>query len=139
MDLMELRRALLQPHIKTYGGIPVLVDDARYSASNGAFSSYTTDSNYFLTGWYDTGSTGTKRYDFGPANGSGISAYMAARWFDTKTANSVDYWRPNDFRVKTVDTLGQFVVATVYKPTASTYYLYNQTNGVYLFKGKDVI
>lgn len=120
-------------------GIPVLFDNARYAAQNGAFNNFESSSDYFLTGWFDTGSTGSKQYEFGPANANTVSAYMAARWFDSKTGNSVDYWRPNDFNVKTVDSAGQFIVATVYKPTASTFYLYDKTNGVYLFKGKDVI
>lgn len=133
--------ALIASHekVQTIGGLPVLVDNARFPASNGQWNSYETSESHFLTGWYDTGTIGTqKTYTFGPAGEASASGYMTARWFDDKDAISVDYWRPFDDKEKTIITLGRFIVATVYKPTAAGFYLYNNTDGKYVFKGNNV-
>lgn len=137
MDVMELRRALLQPHIKTISGLPVLVDNARYTnAYTGKWNSYVVDSNYFLTGWYDTGTTTTKSYTLG-AVGRNVT-YPYARWFNDKTGELVDFWAPNLASNRTVNSPGRFIIATVYKATAAEYFIKNNTSGTYVFKGKNV-
>lgn len=137
MELMEIRRRILMmPHIRTIGGLPVLIDNFRYSAQNGPFDGTgTIDIDYFITGWYDSGSTGSKQYRYAQdANAD----YMTTRWFNDITARSVDYWRPNKSSEKTFSSLGQFIVATIYKATAANFYLFDVTNGRYIFKGKNV-
>ena len=120
------------------GGLPVLVDNARYTnASTGKWDDYVSDSNYFLTGWYDTETTGNKSYTLGKVGVNGIQ-YPYARWFNDKTGNLVDYWSPDLLSDRTFSTPGQFVVATVYKPTAADYFLRDNTNQRYVFKGKNV-
>lgn len=120
-------------------GLPVLVDNAMFSAANGKWDNYTETELYFLTGWYDTETNGAQKdYTFGPAGETNVSANMTARWFNDKDATSVDYWRPFDAGEKKIITYGRFIIATVYKPTAADYYLYNNTDKRYVFKGKNV-
>lgn len=137
MDLIEVRRRILMlPHIKTYGGLPVLIDNYRYSPQDGPFdSSGTVDSEYFIAGWYDSGSTGSKRYRYAM---DAHADYMTTRWFIDITAQSVDYWRPNKTSEKTFSSPGQFIAATIYKATAADFYLFDVTNNRYIFKGKNV-
>lgn len=136
MDMMEIRRALMQPHVKTIGGLPVLIDGYRYSPSDGPFDGAgTSDSDYFITGWFDSGSASTKRYSLQEdlqANN------LTVRWFNDRSVTSVDYWRPNKSGIKNFSSAGIFIAATVYKPTAANYYLYNRDTGKYVFKGKNV-
>lgn len=137
MDMMEIRRRILMlPHIKTIGGLPVLIDNFRYSAQNGTVDgSGTIDGDYFIAGWFDTGSTSSKDYRFvQDANGD----YMAARWFNDISARSVDYWRPNKGSEKVFSSAGRFIAVTIYKPTAANYFLFDSTNNRYVISGKNV-
>ena len=125
---------------KKIGGIPVLIDNARFAAGSGNADAYTTDKDYFITGWYDTGSNGSKSYTFGSVQipvGESID-YPYGRWFNDKDSNSVDFWSANLSSVRTFSTEGQFILATVYKQTASKFYLFNNTADEYIFKGNEV-
>lgn len=137
MELIEVRRRILtQEHVKMIGGLIVLIDNFRYSAQNGTFDgSGTIDSNYFIAGWFDTGSTSSKSYRWvQDANAD----YMVARWFNDISARSVDYWRLNKGSEKVFSSAGRFIAATIYKPTAANYFLFDSTNNRYVIRGKNV-
>ena len=130
MDLMELRRALLQPHIKTIGGLPVLIDNAKYNSGNGKYNErLTIDSNYFITAWFDTETSDQKKYDLFTISGNP----MYIRFYNDINATSVDYWSNGIFV-----TYGRFVASTVFKPKAEDFYLYCTTQQRYIIKGKNV-
>lgn len=128
--------SLLRPKQEMIGGIPVLIDNAYFTASNNKYDVFEVNTNYFLTGWFDMVTPDAKIYTFGAANTD--IGVMTARWFNDKSDISVDYWRPNASAEKTITSGGRFIVATVYKPTAADYYLFNATDNVYVFKGSNV-
>ena len=143
MDLMEIRRRLLQPHIKTIGGLPVLFDNAYYKSGNAKIDSYQTDNRFFLTVAFDTGSTSKKSYTMAQLNRTsyGINFDAYCRWFDDLEGTSKDYWgittmtsNPN----RTISSYGRYIVAVVFKQIADDFYIYDNTNQRYVFKGKNV-
>lgn len=140
MDMTELRRRILFGALPTIGGLPVLLDNA---ALNGGTSvkwneDYSVDNDYFVTGWYDTGSTTSKNYRFAGVKRRG-SLYNYLRWYNDKTGNNVDYWGANNDSEKVItNTPGRFVVATVYKPKAADFYLYCDTDQRYIIRGSNV-
>lgn len=136
MDVMELRRALLQPHMLTISGIPVLINNARYLGSDGKFDSYTYDPDFFLAGWFDTGSSNSKSYTYN-ALFTDISACF--RIFNDKSASSYDWWGINKWDdPRTMRTAGRYIVIPIRKAIADRSYMYDNTNQRYLFKGKNV-
>ena len=136
MDLMEIRRMLLSKHTKMIGGLIVLYDNARYASSNGKIDSYEIDTDYFLTGIYDTGSTGSKSYTY--TRHPDIAKNPTFRLFNDITATSYDYWSASGSDTRTLTTGGRYIVFPIKKSLASTSYMYDNTNGRYVFKGKDV-
>jgi hypothetical protein len=143
MDMMEIRRRILMmPHVRTIGGLPVLIDNAILSGSNNKWNQRVEPSDaYFVTGWFDTGATGKKSYTFPyqPANGDG-DGYYRLRLYDDPTELSVDYWGVNGTvgQLRTFTSLGRYIIVTVYKATAADFYIYNNTNNRYVCKGKNV-
>lgn len=121
--------------VPTIGGLPVLIDNARYAFKNGTFDDYTSDDDYFLTGWYDTGSTESKGYVLEKVD---TPINLTARWFDDKSGKSIDYWSAKSASQNTFSSKGQYIIASVYKPIAELFYLYDSTNQRYVFKGKNV-
>lgn len=144
MELMRIRRALMSQHVRTIGGLPVLYDNAAYDNQNGRIDAFIHDTRFFITGVFDTGSTASKSYTYtrysatlDPADTSRVSTCF--RVFNDLTASSYDYWSisPNT-TARTLSFAGQYILFTVYKPEAANMYMYNNTAGVYLFKGKNV-
>ena len=140
MDMMEIRRRILMmPHVRTIGGLPVLIDNARLMQYNGTINErIATDADYFVTGWFDTGSTASKSYTitniYAPGGG-----YVYMRPYNDKDGTSVDYWDiGRSGATRTVTTAGRFIVTTVYKATAANFYIYDNTNNRYVCKGKNV-
>lgn len=145
MDLMALRRRILTQQPGRYiGGLIVLMDNVLYKIRDYKWDEQLVeDSNYFLTGWYDSGSTGSKSYSARVQPKSGNNgAYI--RYFNDKTATSYDYWAITEGEsydhdgVRTFSTGGRYVIASIYKPYAADSYLYDNTNGIYIYKGKNV-
>ena len=128
---------------KYIGGLPVYIDNAYYPSSNGYATSFNTDSDWFITGVFDTGSTSSKTYTL-MQNPKVSSHGSAFRLYNDLTANSVDYWSnmagsttPN---TRSVTTVGRYILFPVYKPYAENLYMYYTSGGqqIYLFKGKNV-
>ena len=140
MDMMSIRRALMNSEY-TEGGIIVGKDNLLFPRQNGLITDTSADSGYFLTTVYDTGDTGSKSYTasiFGNA-----PLYCSARYFNDLTGTSVDYWTfistgSQSSATRTYNSVGRYIVATVYKPIASQFYIYDNTNGRYVFKGSAV-
>lgn len=144
MDVMELRRALLQPRIKTIGGIPVLFDNAYYRTGNGKINSFLTDNRFFITVAFDTGSTASKSYTMSQFNRNAYSIEFDAysRWFDDLQGTSKDYWGMTTASSNTSRNLtsyGRYIVACVLKAEAGGFYIYDNTNQRFICKGKNVI
>ena len=144
MDMMELRRRiLLNKPGKYIGGIYVLVDNCYYNIrDHGWNEDLVEDSDYFLTGWYDTGSTSKKSYTAKTQYKKGDIGQFA-RFFNDKNSASADYWSitagdayPNGTR--TFQSVGRWVISPIYKPWAADSFFYNNTDQCYLFKGRNV-
>jgi len=137
MDVIELRRRLLQPHTLTIGGLPVLINNFRFSAGNGSISANgEADPDYFITGWYDTGSTGSKSYRF--CVGGTYAYNMTARWYNDKTGSSYDFWVPNQGSERDFSGGGRFIAWSLKKSEAANMWLYDTTNNKYVIKGINV-
>ena len=137
MELMEIRRRILMmPHVKTIGGLPVLIDNAYLKAGTQPIDvNIGTGSDFFITGWFDTESSGSKSYDLSASYCDADWLYI--RWFSDYGTTPIDYWGYNKWSIRTVSTSGRFVAASVYKPFAARYYIYDNTNQRYIFKGKN--
>lgn len=141
-DWSALRRLLIA-HAATadkaqyIDGIYVLLDNAYMAKANGTASDIIANSDYFITGWYDSGYPEGKNWKFGPA-GTSNYANMASRFFNDVDGTSVDYWGPNQSSIKAFSSPGQFVISTIYKPTAKNFYLLQVATNTYAFKGSSV-
>lgn len=118
-----------------YGGLPVLIDNARYNSGNGKFDEYVTDPDFFLSGWYDTGDSLTKSYTY-----NGLNADIAAcfRIFNDKNSTNYDWWGISKFSDRTLSTAGRYIVIPIRKVQADISFMYDNTNQRYIFKGKNV-
>lgn len=130
-----------QPKEKFIGGLPVLIDNAFYGSGNGTADSVITDSDYFITGFFDTESTGEKSYTYSMIERGSTSTYMRA--FNDQAGASVDYWGNGELpenlpKTRTISCAGQFIAFSVYKPTAADTYMYDNTNARYVFNGRNV-
>jgi hypothetical protein len=122
----------------TYFGIPVLIDNARLPKRNGAVSDIVSDPDWLIAGWFDTGDTTKKSYEFHVASNQNADASM--RPFDDKEADSVDWWAASWNKaadVSTVQSVGRYVLFSVYKPEA--YKTFLKVNDAYIFKGSGVV
>lgn len=139
MDMMSIRRALMGEHVFTIGGLPVIYNNAAYKNSNGRVDDVLTDSRFFITGIYDTGDSTSKSYTF-----TRYAAYIdnkatCFRLYNDLTASSYDFWSISSTGgTRTLSTAGRYILFTVYKPEAADMYMYNNTAGLYVFKGKNV-
>ena len=133
MEMMDLRRSLLQPWVMGYGGLPVLVDNLKYNAANGKYNGGTANTDWFVTGFFDSGSSSSKTYQLGNPH----STAGTIRLFNDKTANSYDWWA---FSVggRSMSSGGRYIAFDVYKALADRYFVYDDTNGMYLAKGKNI-
>lgn len=141
MDMMDIRRALMQPHVKTIGGLPVLIDNAWFTNENGYANGYRTSNDYFITGVYDTGSTSTKSYTWyqAPRTSDTGPYYPAFRVFNDLSAMSVDYWGNgaggDQPTLRQGSSPGRYILFSVRKFYAADTYMYDSTNNRYVFKG----
>ena len=141
MGVVSLLRRILLPHDYTIGGIPVLYDNKYYPNSNGKIDSYTADSNYFIAGPFDTGSTDAKTVTF--MRMPYVDHSYDLRFFGDLTATSADYWQVNTSDTptpRTVNMVGRYMCITINKAYAANAYAYYTINGEnhYMFKGKNV-
>lgn len=143
MDVMELRRALLQPHVQTIGGIVVWKNNVAFYR-NGTISEMLDNDAFFITSVIDTGSTGQKQYTcLRQGVGDASTRYLSMRYYNDLSATSVDYWSPwlteseNYSSALTFESYGRYIVVPISKKFADIFYL-RYTNGEYLIKGKNV-
>ena len=137
---MQIRRQALA-YRREFGGIIVARDNLFFPRNNGLITGTDTDSDFFLTEIFDTGSTESKSYT--AALFGNLPRYASCRYFDDLTATSADYWtfistgsQASDTR--TYSSVGRYIVATIYKPLADKFFIYDNTNGRYVFKGSSV-
>lgn len=140
---MEARRRLLLAQPQTIGGIIVGENNASYY-NNGYRTDVIADDRFFLTTVIDTGNTSQKQYSVLRCGSGADGVYRALRMFNDLDATSVDYWStvedtsiaPYDYAFNSV---GRYIIATIYKPYADLFYLANRATGEYYIKGKNVI
>lgn len=116
-----------------YGGLPVLIDGAYFPRYNGDINRIEQSPDYFIAGWFDSGSTGSKKYDLHVPTGAPLDTKL--RFYNDKAGTSVDYWTVES-RVFT--SAGQFVAISVYKPIAAEIYMKLYDTGEYLIRGNKV-
>ena len=130
------------PYLYTYCGIPVVFDNAYYPNNNGGFASFGSNSNFFITGMFDTLNSDSKSYTFTRYTLSGLSfSTTSFRIYKNLSGTSYDYWSiTGTGATRTLSTQGRWIFFTVYKPTAADAYMYYTSNGerIYLFKGSNV-
>ena len=125
----------------TEGGIVVWKDNLLFPRENGLITGTTSDDRYFLTTIYDTGDTGSKSYT---ASLFGNAPLMcSARYFNDLTSISADYWTfigtaAQSSDTRTYNSVGRYIVATIYKPIANQFFIYDNTNNRYIVKGNAV-
>lgn len=140
MELIQARRQTLL-YRREFGGIIVARDNYFFPRNNGLMTAVDTDSDFFLTEIFDTGSTGSKSYT--AALFGDMPRYASTRYFNDLSGTSADYWtfigpvsQASDTR--TYSSVGRYIVATIYKPLADKFFIYDNTNGRYVFKGSSV-
>lgn len=117
--------------LDTIGGFNVLVNGAKFGGRDGAIDDVIEDSSYCIVGWFDSGSTGSKSYTlFSPDSTGGI-----IRFFNDKTASSVDFWSFSANAARTVTASGRYIAFHVKKSLAGNYYVYDNTNNKFIAKG----
>ena len=149
MGIIELRRRIMllseqgqgPTPTPTIGGLPVWMDNSRYTSSDGAADSVVIDSDFFLTGVVDAGSPDFKSYTVTRFHSS---TNAALRLFNDVSATSVDYWTimrtdisPGDTNIYGFNSFGRYIIMSIYKPVAADFYL-KDANGNYLIKGSNV-
>ena len=120
------------------GGLYVYADNSRYYsyAYGTADENVTTDSDYFITGFYDTGSETSKNYTVPMLTHDGN---VCMRMFNDKTAACIDYFNiARAEETRTFDASGRYIMVSVYKPRAADFYIYDNTNQRYVVKGSNV-
>ena len=142
MDLMR-RHLIIASQPMEYSGIPVWKDNAYYSTGGRVpANSFISDPNWFITGYYDTGSTSSKSYRW--LNVGRQTFDTALLFFNTLdgTTNAVDWWPSasggSGQSTMTFNCAGQYILFSVYKPRAADIYLYCNTLARYIFKGNNV-
>ena len=150
MELIELRRMMMANQTlprQTYAGIPVLIDNYYYSNPLGALNENgTINSNYFMTGIFDTGDCNTKTYSY---NSIYIpSGNIYCRIYDTISdiynSNSNNHYyiissTTSNYSYSRIESWeGRFICFPVYKPWATSLFLHDDTNNLYWFKGPSV-
>lgn len=125
----------------TYGGLPVLFDNAYLPHGNNVYDATTADSEWFVTGWFDTGSPGSKKYTvYQPLLDS---TWVDLKLFDDKSGRSVDYWSINNKADRnqwhrTFTSYGQHIICSIKKADAARSWCYCHTTGEFVFKGEAV-
>lgn len=125
----------------TYGGLPVLIDNAFLPHGNNVYDAVTEDSEWFVTGWFDSGSTGSKKYTvYKPALDT---AWADIKFFNDKTSKSADYWSMNNRTYsynfhRTFTSVGQYIICSIKKTDAARSWCYCHTTGEFIFKGEEV-
>lgn len=126
------------------GGIPVYVNNMRMRDGGSMSTKMYENSEFFLAGIVDTGSSGSKSYSV--SRWRGMSAYASLRLFDTQdlSGDCVDFWSTcqTEYEYGTYSNYnftsdGRYIVVTVPKAFADQFYL-RYKNGAYLLKGKNV-
>ena len=123
------------------GGLPVLIDNARYSHGNSYYNTVTSDNDWFITGWFDTGSKNKKKYTiYQPTLESG---WTDIKFFNNKTSSSADYWSinhssTNQANTRSFNSVGRYVACTIKKADAARSWCYCHTTGEWVFKGEHV-
>lgn len=125
-----------------YGGLPVLLDNAYFPVSNGTLSNYKQDDNYFITGFYDTGSAASKEYTFS-RTAADIGTSISVRLYNDQEASSVDYWTisrsPTSLNYnRFLKSVGQYIAIPIRKQDASYAWCYCNTTGQFIYKGDKV-
>lgn len=142
-DLIEIRRRIMMlPQQKTIGGIPVLIDNAYLPNRNGTIADLVADNRFFITGFFDTGSTSSKSYTYWQLHKpDDMSSHWAMRFFNDIEQRSVDYWGVSTAQsafARTISSAGQFIAFSILKSEAANVYMFDNTNNRYLFKGLNV-
>ena len=125
------------------GGLYVYQDNARYAAANNnnyVDDEITSDSDFFLTGFYDTGSENEKSLTITCNPLANIdNRYSVIRFYNDKTSNIIinQYHIGQNFTTRTVTSSGRYLICSVYKPNAANFYTYDNTNQRYLVNGSN--
>lgn len=129
-----------------YGGLPILIDNARLKYSNGTIFNITADNDFFITGVFDSGNSDSKSYTMSRTTTSSSGTNSCARFFDNINGTSVDYWANNSANIannplRTFSSKGRYIVNSFRKTEAKNMYLYRTIDGLkeYLYKGINVI
>ena len=136
-DLMRRFQMISAQPAPSYDGIPIFIDNAYFPRRDGAIDDRVADPNWCIVGVFDTGSSASKLYKW---ETQGVRVETAFRIYNDLSARSVDYWGASfingNVEEKTANSLGRYILYSLYKPTATTAYL--KQGNTYLFKGSDV-
>ena len=124
---------------KSYGGIPVYIDNAYYNNTNNKTDGDIIQSNnYFIAGPFDTQTTVSKTYTIKTVTApSTIQAFL--RVFDDLTATSLNcFGLSREEATRTLSIWGRYLFVTVEKAKADEFFIHDDTNGKYICKGTSV-
>lgn len=129
---------LIYESVKRYGGLTVYRDDVMYTitSGNGYIEEWTNDEDFF-TIIIDTGTTTTKRVEFGYTQAKSDKE-ASMRIFNRLQSKSVDYWTVKRGESRTLNLTGRYYVFSVAKVDASYFFVRDANNGKYFVKGKQV-
>lgn len=137
--LMNRRRMALNNNRMYYGGIPVYINNVYYNNTNDKTDGDTKqNTEYFVAGPFDTGSTGQKTYTIKTVTAPGtVQAFL--RVFNDLTANSTDcFGLSREDATRTLSIWGRYLFVTVEKAKANEFFIHDDTNNRYICKGRSV-
>jgi hypothetical protein len=120
------------------GGIPVLLNNRALTSYGYYNTGYTENHDYFVAGWFDTGTPDSKSITVKRCPKTTLSN-CRIRLYNDKTDREYDWWSIDGTGTRTFSGGGRYIICTVYKPEAADFYLRDNTRGVYLIKGTNVV
>lgn len=116
---------------------PIILDNFTYGTLNYKYNeNLIADNAFCILGMFDTGYETKKSYSIVAQQPHGN--YMRLRMFNDKSAASVDWGVFTSTNVVTWNLSGRYIAVSVYKPILDDFYIYNNTDQYYVYKGKNV-
>jgi len=127
----------------SYGGIPVFTDNAYFATGVGRLrpTAVTYDPDWFIAGYFDSGTTDAKSLTWKKVKRPGHDAAMMIYTDRDADAIAADWWPTatgTSDADMTYNVKGRYVLFSVYKPRAGEFYMKNNATSQYIFKGNDV-
>lgn len=141
-DLLWAQRRAMMSVIPKIGGLPLLMNNARYNVNNDRKTASTThDENYVVVGPFDTGASASRSYTIKTMPMITDTIPCMLRVYNDLSAVSLNnYTISTTGDTRTITGLaGRYFTVTLPRMLAPNFYMYDNTNNRYVCKGSNVI